>query len=301
MAAVVAVVFFLLLVLLLPETPNAKSKFVVDENILEFHLNLEYLEAEFFLYGSLGKGLDKLQPNLTGGGPPPVGARMAHLTPLIRNIFAQFGAQEIGHIREIKSKIGELKRPLMNLSAQSFATVINQAFGRPLYPLFDPYLNDINYLLASYIIPYVGLTGYVGSTPKLKTSISRKLVAGLLAVESGQDAVVRSLLYERAMVRVMPYGITVAEFTDRISALRNKLGRNGIKDEGLVITSNNLKIKGKWKGNILVGNRNSLAYGRTPKESLRIVYGSGKEQVPGGFYPRGAEGTIARKYLINKD
>ena len=103
------------------------------------------------------------------------------------------------------------------------------------------------------------------------------------------------------MVRVIPYGITVAEFTDRISALRNKLGRSGIKDEGLVVTTNNIKKKGKIKGNILVGDRNSLAYGRKPKEILRIVYGSGKEQVPGGFYPRGANGTIARKYLKGKD
>ena len=93
-------VFFLLLVVVMPATPNAKSELTEsDTNILEFHLNLEYLEAEFFLYGSLGKGLDHFQPNLTGRGPPPVGVRRAHLTPLIRNIVAQFGAQEIGHIR----------------------------------------------------------------------------------------------------------------------------------------------------------------------------------------------------------
>ncbi|KVE49113.1 desiccation-related protein PCC13-62-like, partial [Cynara cardunculus var. scolymus] len=201
---------------------------------------------------------------------------------------------------EIKSRIRGFRRPLLNLSAHSFATVINQAFGRPLYPLFDPYINDINYMLSSYIIPYVGLTGYVGATPKLKNPLSRKLVAGLLAVESGQDAVFRSLLYERAMVRVIPYGITVAEFTDRISALRNKLGRGGIKDEGLVVATNNIKNRGKMTGNVLVGDMNSLAYGRTPKEILRIVYGSGKEQVPGGFYPHGANGTIARKYLKRK-
>jgi len=28
---------------------------------------------------------------------------------------------------------------------------------------FDPYANDINFLLVSYLIPYVGLTGYVGT------------------------------------------------------------------------------------------------------------------------------------------
>ena len=64
-------------------------------------------------------------------------------------------------------------RPLLNLSSEAFATVIDSAFGRRLIPPFDPYANEINYLLASYIIPYVGLTGYVGTNPKLQQPSSR--------------------------------------------------------------------------------------------------------------------------------
>lgn len=74
-----------------------------DKDIFEFALNLEYLEAEFFLYGSLGKGLDYIQPNLTGGGPRPIGARIANLTPFIRNVITQFGFQEVGHIRSFQT------------------------------------------------------------------------------------------------------------------------------------------------------------------------------------------------------
>jgi hypothetical protein len=42
-----------------------------------------------------------------------------------------------------------------------------------LSPPFDPYLDPTNYLLASYVIPYVGLVGYVGTIPNLvnKTSL----------------------------------------------------------------------------------------------------------------------------------
>lgn len=49
------------------------------------------------------------------------------------------------------------------------------AFGRPLRPPFDPYASSLNFLIASYVIPYVGLTGYVGANPKLQGTSSKKV------------------------------------------------------------------------------------------------------------------------------
>lgn len=267
-----------------------------DVDLLEFPLNLEYLEAEFFAWGAFGHGLDVLEPNLTSGGPPPIGVQIAKLSPLIRDITAQFAYQEFGHLRAIKRTVPGFPRPLLDLSAATFATVINNAFGKELHPPFDPYANDLNYLIASYVIPYVGLTGYVGANPKLQSPTAKKLVAGLLGVESGQDAVLRALLYERAGLPVVPYSYTVAEFTDKISNLRNRLGKEGLKDEGLIVPPA-LGPEGRSAGNVLAGDPDSLAYGRTPEEILRIVYGSGNESQPGGFYPHGADGAIARSYL----
>ncbi|XP_019186242.1 PREDICTED: desiccation-related protein PCC13-62-like [Ipomoea nil] len=269
-----------------------------DRDLLEFPLNLEYLEAEFFLWGAFGYGLDKQAPNLTGGGPAPIGVKKAKLSPLVKDIIGQFGLQEVGHVRAIKETVPGFPRPLLNLSAETFATVINDAFGKPLEPTFDPYANDINYVIASYVIPYVGLTGYVGANPKLVSYIAKRLVAGLLGVEAGQDAVLRAILYERKDEEVAPYGITVAEFTDRISDLRNKLGKAGVKDEGLVVEPSQ-GPEGISSGNILAGDANSLSYDRTPAEILRIVYGTGNENKPGGFYPKGADGKIAKSYLAN--
>ncbi|XP_057952643.1 desiccation-related protein PCC13-62-like [Malania oleifera] len=267
-----------------------------DVDLLEFPLNLEFLEAEFFLWGALGRGLDVVAPKLAMGGPSPLGARIANLDPLTRDIIAQFAYQEVGHLRAIQSTVKGFPRPLLDLSVKSFATVINSAFGRPLEPPFDPYANSINYLIASYVIPYVGLTGYVGANPKLQGAVSKRLVAGLLGVESGQDAVIRTLLYEHALERVHPYEITVAEFTSRISELRDKLGHQGLKDEGLIVPKAE-GAEGKIEGNVLVGNEYSISYDRTPEEILRIVYGSGDEHVPGGFYPKGGNGHIAKSKL----
>ncbi|XP_022155238.1 desiccation-related protein PCC13-62 [Momordica charantia] len=299
MAAITGVALSFLLILLLRPThcngngdpPIPKS----DVDLIEFPLNLEYLEAEFFLYASLGYGLDKVDPNLTMGGPPPIGARRAKLSPFVRDIILQFAYQEVGHVRAIKATVKGFPRPLMDLSSKSFAKVMDLAFGRPLDPPFDPYANTLNYLLASYLIPYVGLTGYVGANPNLESPRPKELVAGLLGVESGQDAMIRALLYEHAAKKVEPYGVTVGEFTQLISNLRDKLGCGGVKDEGIVVPKEE-GAEGKISGNVLAGDQYSLSYGRTPEEILRIVYGTGDEHFPGGFYPKGAHGRIAKSY-----
>ncbi|XVE82308.1 hypothetical protein DITRI_Ditri15bG0137800 [Diplodiscus trichospermus] len=267
-----------------------------DVNLLEFPLNLEYLEAEFFLYGALGHGLDKVAPELTMGGPPPIGAKKANLDPFTKDVILQFAFQEVGHLKAIKKTVKGFPRPQLDLSASSFARVVDHAIGLPLVPPFDPYANSINYLIASYIIPYVGLTGYVGANPKLEGAISKRLVAGLLGVESGQDAVIRGLLYAKALKKVIPYGMTVADFTNRISKLRNRLGHAGRKDEGLIVPKA-WGAEGKVAGNVLAGDKFSVAFARTPEQILRIVYGSGNESIAGGFYPKGANGQIAKSHL----
>ncbi|XP_039058880.1 desiccation-related protein PCC13-62-like [Hibiscus syriacus] len=300
-----AIVFISLSVIsLLPSTYSAdfadgynnSSVPETDLDLLEFPLNLEYLEAEFFLYGALGHGLDKVAPELADGGPSPIGAKKANLDTLINDVVLQFAYQEVGHLKAIKKTVKGFPRPQLDLSASLFAKVIDKAFGKPLMPPFDPYANSINFLIASYLIPYVGLTGYVGANPKLQGAISKRLVAGLLGVESGQDAVIRGLLYQHATVNVFPYQFVVAEFTNRISNLRNTLGRAGTKDEGLIVPVD-FGAEGKVVGNVLAGDEFSVAFDRTPEEILRIVYGSGNESVPGGFFPKGADGNIAKSYL----
>merc|ERR1711915_870765 len=202
-----------------------------DVDWLEFPLNLEYLEAEFFLWSAAGYGLDHVAPQLPEGGPPPIGAQLAHLDSVVREVILEFAYQEVGHLRALKKTVTGFPRPQLDLSATHFARIINAALNTTLSPPFDPYANSVNYLLASYVVPYVGLTGYVGANAHLRSKTAKRLLAGLLGVESGQDAVIRTLLYRIKDAKVAPYKYTVAEFTDRLSTLRNTLGYTRVVDE----------------------------------------------------------------------
>lgn len=95
--------YLLLLLFLLPVSYSSKlansSIPKADVPLLEFPLNLEYFEAEFFLYGALGYGLDRVAPNLSDGGPPPYGGRLANLDPFTKDVITQFGYQEVGHVK----------------------------------------------------------------------------------------------------------------------------------------------------------------------------------------------------------
>jgi len=270
----------------------------MEVDILNFALNLEYLEGEYFNGALYGEGIDKFDPSLSGGGPPPIGIELANLDPATRDIVQQFGLQEVGHVRIIRETVKKaIPRPQLDLRVEVWAKFFEEALGYRLIPPFNPYENSVNFVLSVYFLPYMGLTGYVGANPNLTSPTAKRLVAGLLGVESGQDAVIRHWLYERSNLKVYPYPITVAEMTAKISILRNILGKTGIVDEGVIVPKE-LGAEGRVSGNILSADPNSLSYSRTPRKILRVLYGTGNESIAGGFYPHGANGRTARSYLL---
>lgn len=125
-----------------------------------------------------------------------------------------------------------------------------------------------------------------------------QLVAGLLGVESGQDAVIRTEMYRMKDKKVAPYDYTVADFSNAISMLRNDAS-HAFLDEGLVVPK---KVGAEMKvtGNLLSADKDSLSYGRTPAQVFATVYGTGDASKPGGFYPKGAQGVISAELLHKK-
>ncbi|CAM6056328.1 unnamed protein product [Sphagnum tenellum] len=274
-----------------------KNFTVSDLEHIQLPLNLEYLEAEYFLWAAYGYGLDKIAPYLPQGGPEPIGVQKANLDNFTQDIVIQLGLQEVGHLSAIQKALGPyyFPRVQLDLSNATWANLMDNAFGEKLNPPFNPYINSLNYLISIYTIPYVGLTGYVGTIPLLKGEGAKALVAGLLGVEAGQDAVIRTLLYQYKDEMVKPYNYTVAEFSDKISQLRNNLS-HAFVDEGLEVPKSE-GSDGLVTGNVLSANNYSYSYARTGEQVLDTVYGTGSASKPGGFYPKGGNGTIALSYL----
>lgn len=289
-----------LAVFLLASTAEGTADFTIqDKDTLAVALNLEYFEAEFFLFGAYGLGLDHFAAHLADNGAAPKGGEKADLDPIVRELVEQFGLQEVGHIRAIKEALGKeaFPRPHLDFGKDVWAKTFDDAFGYTLDPPFNPYANSVNYMLASYAIPYVGLTGYTGGAPLLQGAGAKSLAARLLAVEAGQDAAIRTWLYLVKDEIVKPYEFTVAEATEKLSKLRNKLdGSDEVDDEGLIVPKE-LGAEEAVEGNCLAGDKDSLAYSRTPRQIFSVVYASGDPSKPGGFYPKGGLGRHALKYL----
>ncbi|KDO56230.1 hypothetical protein CISIN_1g044495mg [Citrus sinensis] len=217
----------------LPEPPLCRD----DVDNLQFAQSLEHLEAELFLGGGLGYGLDKVAPYLK-----------ANLDNLTRAIITEFGYQEVGHLR-----CGHALLQCHKVCASSRNFL-------PSAPIMTRY----------YMVPYVGLNGYTGSNPFLCGYLAKRLAAGLLSPESGQDRIVREYLFGRADQIVKPYNYTVARMKGFLSLRSLELNRR------LVAMSR------PWAFN-------SFSYPRSPEEILRISYGTGNEHVPGRFFPQGGK------------
>lgn len=286
----------------LPTAPPSKP--FNDSDYFQLALNLEYLEAEFYCYSAYGYGVEHFQPargqNLTGGGPPSYGGKVANLSAKILSVAKQLCLQEIGHIRIIREYLSNhvISRPLINIG-DSWVTLFKAAYNYEVNVNFDPYSGDVAWLLASYVLPYVGLTGYVGTNPNLYFMESKKLLAGVLGVEGSQDCLLRTLLY--TMEDQTLYNFSVVDVTVHISALRNKLDRSGmVDDEGLVVPAE-LGAENMIMDNIISANNDSLSYARNPWEVLAVVYGSGNASIVGGFWPKGANGHIPMYYLTHNE
>lgn len=69
--------------------------------------------------------------------------------------------------------MGSITRPLLNLSSENFEKIFDAAFGYKLDPPFNPYRDSLHYMLSCYMIPYLGMNGYVGMNPNLKGYASK--------------------------------------------------------------------------------------------------------------------------------
>ena len=97
----------------------AKAQSVTDVDILNFALNLEYIEAEFYLRAVTGSGLSNADITGTGAlGGVNGGSQVPFTTALYAQYAANIAIDEQAHVRFLRSALGSaaVARPLVDLA-----------------------------------------------------------------------------------------------------------------------------------------------------------------------------------------
>ena len=299
---------------------------VTDPDILNFALNLEYLEAQFYAYAATGAAI---AANLqTPGSSAPAGGTQGGVVirsnetgqPRAVNFGTDAGdravaqyAREIAederlHVAFLRTALGNsfVAQPALNISGgQSGAftqaaraagffnaglpTAVATAAGLDLTnQTFDPYANSNAFLLGAFIFEDVGVTAYKGASPLITNRTFLQAAAGILAVEAYHAAIVRTTLYARG-VPVAQGGVPELRTATRlISDARDGLDGTDDRDQGV----EPMTVNGMQVSNIVPLDPNGLAYSRSPGQVLNIVYLNRAAVTAGGFFPAGVNGTI---------
>ncbi|MHA7303583.1 ferritin-like domain-containing protein [Pseudarthrobacter sp. MDT1-22] len=251
-----------------------------DSAILNFALNLEYLEAEFYLRAVTGVGLaDKLTTGTGTRGPVVGGRAVSFQTPLIKKYAEEIAADEKSHVAFLRSALGSaaVSRPRINLN-DSFTAAARAAGLVGAHEKFDVYANEVNFLFGAYIFEDVGVTAYKGAAPLISNKTYLEAAAGLLAVEAYHAGIIRTTLY--ALGVQTPSIYTTAQ---KISDARDSLDGKTDLDQGIGTAA---------VANLVPTDANGLAFSRTAAQVLNIAYLTPKQVTSGGFFPAGVNGTI---------
>jgi len=255
-----------------PPNPPAPGS-VKDEDIFNFALNLEYMEAEFYLRATTGKGIEAADAG--SGAGMVVGGKAANFkNKAVKEFVEEVAENELAHVRFYRKTLGSMAvaRPAIDFNAGFKAAAM--AAGLPA--TFDPFADDASVLLCGMLFEDVGVTAYAGAAPLLQKKEFVEAAAGILAVEAYHMGMARSQLYQMG-------GMAITD-ANKISDARDKLTPAPDRDQGIQMNG---------KANFVPSTSDAIAFRRTPQEVLRIVYLTDKPGVSqGGFYPNGINGNV---------
>lgn len=246
-----------------------------DSAILNFALNLEYLEAEFYLRAIDGQGLSS---DMIGGTGTPGDVTGGHAVPFKTKKIEQYAREiaqdEKAHVALLRSALGSsaVSRPAIDIGASFTAAAVAAGLIKEGEP-FDVYESEENFLLGAFIFEDVGVTAYKGAAPLITNKTFLDAAAGLLAVEA----------YHAGIIRTTLSGLDLIAPTIAISDLRDKV--DGPEDVDQPIVLNDV-------ANLVPTDANGLVFSRTPGQVLNIVYLTPESVRSGGFFPNGVNGEL---------
>jgi Ferritin-like domain len=281
---------------------------ITDTDILNFALQLEYLEANFYNLAVNGVTIDKLSTPvaITGTGSQGVVVTKPNFTktPFASTTIAAYAAEtaveETKHVTFLRSALttAAVAQPQIDL-VNSFNTLAQGALG---LPAFDPFgangtllTADQAFLIGAFIFEDVGVTAYSGAAGSISTNSTLVAAAGILAVEAYHAGLVRTA------INAADAGTdALNSITRKIAAFRNKLdGVTTVDDYGISQTTAPAMValqgtNATYPAQTIVdaSPTTSLAFSRTPTQILQVVTGVTTSPHKGVFFPNGLNGNI---------
>ncbi len=240
----------------------AEAQTNLEVEVLNFALNLEYLEAEFYTYGLLGTGIEAQGigtngvangANPAGGGATTGGQKVSFPNNLVftPEILMQIGQDERAHVTLLRSALGSaaVAKPNINLAALGFG------FG-----------SQNEFLKLSRIFEDIGVSAYAGAAPLLSTPAIIGYAAAILTAEAEHVSTVRT--------QIARLNIPTAPPLDGVDILPPP---SGTQSQYLSINQSN-----------------GLPATRTPGQVLYLAFGSKVGATAGGFFPTGVNGYFVQ-------
>jgi Ferritin-like domain len=236
-----------------------------ETDVLNFALNLEYLESTFYSFATQGTDLPS---NLTAGSGAITGApsaKIAFPNQQITDIFNEIFFNEMSHVADLQSLIGSghVARPALDLSAAGAVT-------------------SANIITIARQFEDVGTTAYAGATALL-TGTNLAYAAQILAVEGFQAGALRLISIQQSA----PFAAA-----DSLDVPTSDPGAEVLATQGPTAAGGFFATSGTATATTSVPL--ATAFTRSTSQVLQIVYNAaGKTGVSkGGFFPVGLNGNI---------
>lgn len=263
------------------ETPS-------DGAVLNFALNLEYLEGQFYSLAVTGEPLPEGLTTGTGQRGRVTGGRKVRFeSKKARQYAEEIASDERAHVEFLRTALGSATVAQPEIDLQNSFTAAAQAAGlvKPGQS-FDAFANEDNFLLAAFLFEDVGVTAYKGAAPLVSNKTYLEAAAGILATEAYHAANIRTTLYEKdpSLIDGLLGEQDLRKAAGKLSDARDSLDGSSDLDQG--VTNDN------GRANIVPTDATGQAFSRTAEQVLNIVYLTNKHATAGGFFPRGVNGDI---------
>ena len=225
-----------------------------DNDILNFALNLEYLESNFYYLAAFGTTIDVANASSTAAGAPVLaitgvtgsntagstsgvvanagvaGApalstyKVPFVTPVLGAYAVETAVEEGKHVAALRGALGTLAvaQPAMNLTPALFDALAGLAQIPSALRPFNPYNNEAYFLLGAYIFEDVGVSAYHGAAPLITgKSTILPVATGILAVEAYHAGLIRTSLAVADNNATYAATGTLATVTGLLSTFRN--------------------------------------------------------------------------------